>query len=60
MVGLNYYDITLHKGLKGGGVKMFSSLYKCILVNGFGEARSEARIAKVAGVGFLGGISPTS
>ena len=28
---------------------MFSSLHRRILVNGFGKARSEARMAKVGG-----------
>ena len=46
---------------------MFSSLHRRILVNGFGEARREARSDKVerprTGVGFLEGgsqPSPTS
>ena len=47
----NYYNITLYKDYGSGGVKISSVHYKRrILVNGFGEARSEARIAQVVGV----------
>jgi len=65
-IWVNYYNITLYKGLWGRGLNKFSSPHRRILVNGFGEARSEARKAKVGGpkgVRFLGGAAsplPTS
>ena len=48
-IWVNYYNITLYKDYKRGEVNKFSALHRRILINGFGEARSEARRAKVGG-----------
>jgi len=42
----NFYNITLYKGLLGGGGKI-SSVHIRILANGFDKASSVARRAKV-------------
>ena len=49
-IWVNYYSITLGI-IRGRGVKISSVHYIGIfLANGFGEARSEARSAKVGGL----------
>jgi len=67
-IWVNYYNITLYKG--GGKISSVQHIHRRILVNVFGEARSEARRAKVRGPkgrdrewGFCGGAAipiPTS